>query len=718
VSEVIFRVGPLAVPQPDCNDIEILRCSAVDLFLSRAKSPQNRVGSDSKEIRLVGDICRRLDGIPLAIELAAARLHSLGVEGVHRHLDDRMAILGGGYRTALPRHQTLRATFDWSFALLDANTRMLFRRLALFGARFTFEGMCAVVCDQKLSIASAISGIGELVAKSLVTAEFEGPVAQYRLSESARAYALEKLQAEGERKEVAARNARYLSTRIQTRLEERHRSGRATSSEIQSSLEDARNAYEWAFSTEGDALLGIELASNLACALFDCGLLEECCACASHAVDAIDNMPPKSVDVISEMRLRTALAMALPYVRGTISALVTLWQQVLRLATEADDVEYQARAIWGLWNTMISRADIHAAKSYATQFRSLTLERGTPWQQVLARQLCAILRHFQGHHAEAKAELLRAREQYMQHHAGVHHAGSFYVEPLVFCNGSLARIAWLQGDPDAAMALADDLVNLVRPAAMEPSLTHVLGATAIPLALMSGDLQRSAHYIKVMRSQAALHGFEIWRDYCNCLSANHDILEGRIKQGLAQLSASLDSLVARGFRRVITPLIVACAEAMTAMGQTAQARERLDAALTYCNNHDECLFLPEVWRALGAVARAEAEAPGQTIEARSEKVAQADACFHTAIDLARAHGAVMFELRASIALAGLLKAEGRIQATLDLLVGLSTQFNRNSTATDIRVLFEMMHDLQFDTAQPTPRNPRMRSKRELHSIDH
>jgi predicted ATPase/DNA-binding winged helix-turn-helix (wHTH) protein len=335
--EAVFRVEPLDVPPPHSTDAEILQRSAVNLFLMRANSLQGQVGVDSPEIRLVGEICRRLDGIPLAIELAAARIVSLGVEGVHRRLDDRMAILAGGYRTALPRHQTLRATFDWSFALLDANAQSLFRRLAIFGGDFTFEAMCAVVCDAKLTVGSVIGGISELVTKSLVNVEFYGPVAKYRLSESTRAYALEKLQAEGEKQEITSRSARYLSRSFQARSSETIRRGGGNSSDFRQTLDDARSAFDWAFSPDGDPLVGVELASNLVGALFDCGMIEECCTRAAHAVEALENLPARSVDAASEMRVRAALASALPYVRGPVSKSAELWREVFTLAIESGD---------------------------------------------------------------------------------------------------------------------------------------------------------------------------------------------------------------------------------------------------------------------------------------------------------------------------------------------------------------------------------------------
>jgi predicted ATPase/DNA-binding winged helix-turn-helix (wHTH) protein len=317
--ETVFRVDPLDVPPPHSTDAEILQRSAVNLFLIRANSLQGQEDAESLEIQLVGEICRRLDGIPLAIELAAARTVSLGLEGVYRRLDDRMAILAGGYRTALPRHQTLRETFDWSFALLDTSTQSLFRRLAIFGGNFTFEAMCAVVCDAELPIGSVIYGISELVAKSLVNVEFDGPVAKYRFSESTRVYALEKLQSEGETQEITSRSARYLASCFQSRSGETIRRGADNSPDLRQTLDDARRAFDWAFSPDGDLRVGVELASNLVGALLDCGMIEECCTRAAQAVDALEALPARSVDVASEMRVRAALASARPYVWEPVS---------------------------------------------------------------------------------------------------------------------------------------------------------------------------------------------------------------------------------------------------------------------------------------------------------------------------------------------------------------------------------------------------------------
>ncbi|AUT75629.1 transcriptional regulator [Paraburkholderia hospita] len=206
--EQTFRVDPLETPPADASQTDILAHSAVRLFLQRASAMQVTVDADGRQLQLVGELCRRLDGIPLAIELAVARVADLGLDGARRCLDDRMAFLTGGYRTARLRHQSLRATFDWSHALLSHSERTLFRRIAIFDGLFTLDWVGAVACDTTLSLSNAIAGTDALVAKSLLNVQMEGPRVLYWLYESTRAYALQKLRDEDELEAISVRHER------------------------------------------------------------------------------------------------------------------------------------------------------------------------------------------------------------------------------------------------------------------------------------------------------------------------------------------------------------------------------------------------------------------------------------------------------------------------------------------------------------------------------
>ncbi|WP_230947630.1 ATP-binding protein [Burkholderia territorii] len=191
-AETVLRVEPLALPQPDRHRDAMMQSPAVMLFVERASLCGVRVDGEH-ELRLAAEICGRLDGLPLAIELAAGRASVFGLEGVCERLEDRFLLLADGYRTAQPRHRTLRAAFDWSFLRLTPNEQTVYLRMAPLGRFFTIDAVFAAACDDTIDRATALDCIAQLVEKSLLDVSFDGAVAKYRLSESARAYVLEQL---------------------------------------------------------------------------------------------------------------------------------------------------------------------------------------------------------------------------------------------------------------------------------------------------------------------------------------------------------------------------------------------------------------------------------------------------------------------------------------------------------------------------------------------
>jgi predicted ATPase/DNA-binding winged helix-turn-helix (wHTH) protein len=194
--EWVYRLQPLPVPANDLADP--LEYGAVSLFVERAQAMQDTFRLDSSSAAAVATICQRLDGIPLAIELAAVRAATLGFENLTARLDDYLELLTCGRRTALPRHQTLRATLDWSYELLHRRERAVLRRLAVFRGAFGLDAARAVAAGGDITPADATDALASLVAKSLVAAEIDNGIAQYRLLETTRAYALEKLVESGE----------------------------------------------------------------------------------------------------------------------------------------------------------------------------------------------------------------------------------------------------------------------------------------------------------------------------------------------------------------------------------------------------------------------------------------------------------------------------------------------------------------------------------------
>jgi predicted ATPase len=206
--ECTYRVPSLEAPPEDALDTDaVLRSGAVRLFLARARAADPRFSQDPPKAATMATICRRLDGVPLAIEFAASRVATLGIDVVASRLDDRFKLLTGGRRTELAQHQGLRATLDWSYGLLSEIERIVLRRLAIFAGSFALEQAAVIAATANLSTPEVTECVSNLVEKSLVTA-ISGTVVRYRLPETTRAYALEKLHESGEYATVARRHAK------------------------------------------------------------------------------------------------------------------------------------------------------------------------------------------------------------------------------------------------------------------------------------------------------------------------------------------------------------------------------------------------------------------------------------------------------------------------------------------------------------------------------
>ncbi len=208
-SEIAWPVPGLELPSDTAavSPEQVGQCAAVRLFADRASTARPGFTLDSGTAGAVAQVCRRLDGIPLAIELAAARTRALNPEDILRRLDDRFRLLTGGTRDALPRHQTLQATIDWSHDLLTEPERVLFRRLSVFAGGWTLSDAERVCADESLPVEDVVDVLSELVAKSLAAAEPSlAGAARYSVLETLRAYAGQQLRAGGEREALGRRH--------------------------------------------------------------------------------------------------------------------------------------------------------------------------------------------------------------------------------------------------------------------------------------------------------------------------------------------------------------------------------------------------------------------------------------------------------------------------------------------------------------------------------
>ncbi len=264
--EQAYPVPSLAVPdEKRLAADQVIRAAAAQLFVERAKLADPHFRLVDRNAEAVAAICRRLEGIPLAIEMAAARAPMLGVEQLAQLLDERFRVLTGGRRTALPRHQTLRATLDWSYDLLSEHERTVFNRLAVFAGGFTLEAVSAVASDDVIDKTEVIELLTHLIARSLVVADTNTNGKRYRLLETTRAYVLERLNESGDEDETRARHsAHYLAFAEEVYPKLYGPDQRVWFTRIDLERENLLAAHAWCGRAEDGADPGLRLACSTA----------------------------------------------------------------------------------------------------------------------------------------------------------------------------------------------------------------------------------------------------------------------------------------------------------------------------------------------------------------------------------------------------------------------------------------------------------------------
>ncbi|RFU37693.1 AfsR/SARP family transcriptional regulator, partial [Actinomadura logoneensis] len=291
--EALWPVEPLEQPAPDADAEQAMACPAVRLLADRAAAVSPGFAVTAATVADVVRICRALDGMPLAIELAAARLRALTLTQVADRLDDRFRLLRAGSRTALPRHRTLRAVVEWSWDLLDVRERALWRRLAAFPGGADLDAAEAVCSGGPVPPADVLDVLAALVDKSLVTVVTDGPDGEprYRMLETIRAYGLERLAEAGELERVRRAHALHYAGFAETAEPHLYRAEQLTwIARLDAEQDNLHAALRWSLDT-GDAALTVRFTAALGWYWFLRGRVTEAVD-AVAALDALPALPP------------------------------------------------------------------------------------------------------------------------------------------------------------------------------------------------------------------------------------------------------------------------------------------------------------------------------------------------------------------------------------------------------------------------------------------
>ena len=676
--ERVHRMPPLAGPPSSAHitAAEALAFPAVQLFVERAAASLDAFELTDADAPIVADICRRLDGIALAIEIAAGRADAFGIAGLAALLDDRFRLVMRGRRTALTRHQTLTTTLDWSYALLPETERVVLRRLAVFRGIFTMDSASAVLARDGFSASSAVDSVANLIAKSLVSAGIDGGVAQYRLLDTTRAYAFVKLTESGEGETFARIHAtHYLELLDKAAVEWETRPAREWLEKHRHLIDNVRAALDWAFSAKGDPGIGVGLTVAAEPLWYQLSLMSE----YGERVERALSSSAANRDARHEMVLQASLGM-LMQTRGSMPKTTAAWGAALEAAERLGDIDYQLRSLWGLWAGLLNKSDLRGALALAERFCDLAARSPQPSDLLVGDRMVGYIQHLLGDQVAARSRIERMLSRYEPPVIGSQMI-RFIFDQYATARCFLARILWLQGFPDQAMATADDIVERALHGKDVLSLCQVLVQAGCPVSLFVGDLDKLGRFAEALLAHSARNTLDFWLAWGRCFQGVLLIRRGDFAGGLTLLRAALSELRDIEYGVYYVVFLGEFAEASGRAGNVAQGLAAIQEALDRAERNEERWYLPELLRIRGDLARRE----GTSISA-----GEAERWLRQSLDLAREQQTPSWELRTASSLFRLWRQAGRTAEAHALLASIFGRFEQGFGTADFREAKELL----------------------------
>lgn len=659
--EFVQRLDSLDCPPPIAvlDRAQALTFSALQLFVERAMASHDSFELSDDELPLAIEICQRLDGIPLAIELAAAQVVSLGLNGLLRQLQGSFRLLTQGGPTTLGRHQTLRATLDWSYELLSACERTCLRRLGIFRGSFTLESAAAVIGGEHIDSREVFGSITQLVAKSLLNVEVGDEEVFYRLLDTTRSYALEKLGLASDLPGTRERHAeRCLALMEQARDDWERISTGLWLERYARSLEDIRSALDWGLAREGAQVLAIRLTARSTPLWQELSLLKEHGLYVRKALALLEAASEPCPRV--QIDLKLALGSSCYHTQGGTPETIEAFISARTLAKECADIAGQLRAVSGHMAVNLCCADYQMALEQSQQFDRLGLH-GDATLSLSTQRLRVLALHFAGDQLQARmnAEQVLQRMTQSGHLNRFTHGFGVQYDQSVASLTILARILWLQGQPEQAWRTARQALDIALQINHGTSICYTLALAGCLIAHYNGDNRTARELLRLLLEQAQKHSvqlFHTWaRHYAQVIDHGEAHLPFQPGQGLIKdILVTLDS-------RFVDDQLVLRAETGIAGWNTAEIlRARAGALLV----EDDLL-----------------------------NRATAESLLIRALNVAKHQGALAWELRSATSLAQLWRRQGRHRQAHTLLAPICKRFTEGHATPDLAKAWRLLDEL-------------------------
>jgi predicted ATPase len=642
---------------------QALEYSAVQLFVERAFAASDDFEITDRNSDAIAAVCRRLDGVPLAIELVAARVNTLGLEVLASSFDDSLLLVLKGRRTSSARHQSLSGALAWSYKLLTPTEQVVLRRLSVFSKVFSLESAVGVVPGDGVDVSEIADALLSLVAKSLVMTDTSETAVGYRLLHVTRAFAAECLNQCGERREMLHQHARYHLRFLEAAsVDFETLSRRQWTQRYGSVREEVQAALHWAFGPEGD----IELGAHLIVASLPLGFQlssHEFQRRAQLTLEVLKRSAPSTR--IAELRVRTLITAIAFQTGAPESEIEDQVRRTVALALEIDVPRLMTEALSSQAVRALERVDYVAGVLGFELLQSVASRADDPIVALVADRLGAQVFHWAGDHRKARVRAERALR-----HPSMTIPLSYEVSMIdkqVSMRIILARISWLEGRAEEAHRIASEAVEAAQ-SDSPASVCHALGFAAVPIAFWCGDYVSARELTDQLAEVSKLHIFARWHRLALCYQRSVALLTNSADASKNELLVQADpiGLLQRDMLSTISEYWV----------DAAIIRRAERGLCGWCTS--------EILRVGGITIQREGVGGA---------VAAAESRFRAALQIARDQGALAYELRNALSLSRLLMQQGRLSQARIELSTVFERFQEGHGTADLRTARTLLTEL-------------------------
>jgi predicted ATPase/DNA-binding winged helix-turn-helix (wHTH) protein len=670
--ERVYRLFPLETPpdelSPDRDNL--LNYAAVELFLDRAAASGHHIEASGDALGLVAGICRKLDGIALALELVASRIGAYGLREMSEMLDQHFHLQWQHRRTALPRHQTLAATLKWSYDLLPDNEKQVLRRLAVFRAEFTLENAQAVASSDALQPTDVPEAMAGLVARSLLQVKISNGATRYRLLDTTRAYAQSRLKQADEYDSAERSHAEHLCAVLEGRSGAGWSGAARDAKEL---LADVRAALTWSFADPAHRDISVPLASASSRLFVTLALYRDAYAWTRLALDTFDptmHAPTLKLELFSACGFTSSRT-------GDGLEGRSAFEEGLALAEQLGDATRQLHFLSGLITLVHRMGSLTESLAYAVRYHEVAEQLDDPSARADAHGLLGTCLHLAGRHQEARAHLQAGLDVAQPSRLGAHILGS---DARIRTLTVRARDLWISGAPEAGLDTAREAI--ADAARLGHPLTLCVGLFwSAPVFLWSGELETAAENAGRLAYEADRLAIPIYQHVARALVGDLATRGPRPEEGVAILEEVVPILDANAYRIPIMWFLTSLAEGRLRVGRLEAARDTIETSLLRLERSGERFYLPELLRLKGEVLAA----------AKSPDLDGAEQAMERALAVATQQTATAWRLRAATSLAQVwIRRPGTRLALNELLDPILRLYHPGSEIPDLALAREML----------------------------